>query len=55
MVPIQVGLVEAEIETETFWTGLTVMVTVLDVAVVTVIQEEFEVILQTTTSPFNGA
>jgi Flp pilus assembly protein TadB len=53
-VPAQTGLDEAVIETLAVTIGLTVIVTVLDVAGLPVLQGAFEVITTYIASPFNG-
>jgi len=53
-VEVQTGFAEAAIETLTGKFGLTVMVTVLDVAGLPVAQVAFEVNTQVTASLFNG-
>ena len=53
-VPVQTGLAEAAIATLTGKFGLTVMVTVLEVAGLPVAQVAFEVKMQVTASLFRG-
>ena len=54
-VPAQTGLAEAATDTLTGSSGLTVMVTVLEVAGLPVVQVAFEVSTQVTTSLLVGA